>query len=320
VSEDAVLGRGAGIAAVATVMVIFGTTFVAIKIALNDLGPLAMALARFLIALVIFAPFLRRGRQGMPAWQMAAMGFLGVTLFFSLQNWGLVYTTAANASIILSAIPALTAIIGWLALGEALNARRGAGILLSMAGVAVVVGGAAGDPLHDANVIGGLARNQTLLGDLMILGAALCWALYTVLGRHVVARLAPAVVTAHTAAWGVLFLAPFALAETMTRGGLSRGVAWPSPASWAALLFLAFVASGLAFYLYLFALTRLEAGEAAVYVNLSPVVTLIAADVVLAESITVLQLLGAVLVLAGVYLTERAGRAKLPASGIMGGQ
>lgn len=299
------MGRGAGIAAVAIVMVIFGTTFVAIKIALNDLGPFTLALARFLIALLIFAPFLRRGRAGVPAWQMAAMGFLGVTLFFSLQNWGLVYTTAANASIILSAIPALTAIIGWLALGERLNARRAAGILLSMVGVAVVVGG---ERLRAAGFVAGLAGNQALLGNLLILGAALSWALYTVLGRHVVARLAPAVVTAHTAAWGVLFLTPFALGELA-----STGVAWPSAAGWTALLFLAVVASGLAFYLYLFALTRLAAGEASVYVNLSPVVTLVAAAVVLAERITALQLLGAALVLAGVYLTERTGRAKLAA-------
>lgn len=299
--------RWPGVAAVTTVMIIFGATFVAIKIALVSMGPLALAFARFLIALVLFAPFLRRGRGEVPAWQMAAMGFLGVTLFFSLQNWGLVYTTAANASIILSAIPALTAIIGWLALGETVNATRGAGILLSMAGVTVVVGG---DPLRDAGLIASLARNQTLVGDLLILGAALCWALYTVLGRHVVARLSPAVVTAHTAAWGVVFLAPFAFGEIVL-----QGVSWPSPGGWMALLFLAVVASGFAFFLYLFALTRLEAGEASVFVNLSPVVTLVAAYAILAEHITVLQLLGAALVLAGVYLTERVGRSNPPRDG-----
>lgn len=304
--EEGTPVRWPGIAAVATVMVIFGTTFVAIKIALVEMGPFTLAFARFLIALVLFVPFLRRGRgdfvelsrDGVRGWQLAAMGFLGVTLFFSLQNWALVYTTAANASIILSAIPALTAVVARVALGETVGPTRGLGILLSMAGVAVVV---TGGPPGAADVE--LARGSAVFGGLLVLGAALSWALYTVLGRRVVARLAPAVTTAHTMAWGVVFLAPLALGEMFL-----QGASWPTLKGWAALLFLAVIASGLAFFLYLFSLTRLEAGEASVYVNLSPVVTLVAARLVLTEPITWLQLVGTGLVLLGVYLTERTGR------------
>jgi drug/metabolite transporter (DMT)-like permease len=307
-----------GIAAVATVMVVFGTTFVAIKIALMEMEPLTLAFGRFLIALILFAPFLGRRREdfvepfgyaqdrlsrdGVQAWQLAAMGLLGVTLFFALQNWGLVYTSAANAAIVLSAIPALTAIVGRVALGEPVGFMRGLGILLSMAGVAVVVTGGSPGGSYPA-AVRGLGRSSNLLGDLLVLGAALCWALYTVLGRRVVARLPHAVVTAHTIAWGTLFLAPLAVGEI-----LLQGVSWPSARGWAALLFLAVAASGLAFFLYLFALTRLKAGEASVYVNLSPVVTLVAARLVLAEPITLLQLVGAALVLSGVYLSERGVR------------
>lgn len=292
--------RWPAVAAVALVMVVFGTTFVAVKIALDDMRPFTLAFARFLIALIPFAPFLRRQRQRVPAWQPAAMGFLGVTLFFSLQNWALVYTTAANAGIILSAIPAFTAVIGHLALDEALGRRRGLGILLSMVGVVVVV---MGGPPGAADVE--LARGGALLGNLLVLGAALSWALYTVLGRRVVGTWSPAVTTAHTMAWGVLFLAPLALGET-----LLQGISWPTATGWVALLFLALPASGLAFFLYLFALTRLEAGEASVYVNLSPVVTLVAARLVLTEPITWLQLVGTGLVLMGVYLTELPSRSQ----------
>lgn len=119
-----------------------------------------------------------------------------------------------------------------------------------------------------------------------------------------VTRLSPAVVTANILAWGVLFLTPLALGEMSL-----QGISWPTLRSWAALLFLAVVASGFAFFLYLFALTRLKAGEASVYVNLSPVVTLVAARLILAEDIVMLQLLGVALVLSGVYLTERSGGA-----------
>jgi drug/metabolite transporter (DMT)-like permease len=290
--------RWQGIVAVVTVMVIFGTTFAATQIVLEEMAPLTLAFARFLIALILFVPFLRRRRERTPTWRVACMGLLSVTLFFSLQNWGLLRTTSANAAIILSAIPALTAVVSWFALGETLTVWRGAGILFSIFGVAVVV---MGDSL-------GLAPRplgSTVLGDLLILGAAACWAVYTVLGRQIVRRWAPSAVTAHTIAWGTLFLAPLALGEVLV-----QGIAWPTPRAWIMLLFLALVASGLAFFLYLFALTKLEAGEASVYVNLSPVVTLIAARLVLDEPIGWLQFVGAALVLAGVYLTERGSFGK----------
>ncbi len=290
--------RWVAIAAVVVVMVVFGTTFVAIKIALTEMGPFTLAFARFLIALVPFLPFLLQKDAGVRTWQLGAMGFLGVTLFFSLQNWALVYTTAANAAIILSAIPALTAVLGHLLLGESLEPARVLGILLSMAGVGVVV---IGGPPGTAEIE--VAGGRALLGNLLVLGAAASWALYTVLGRRVVGRLSPAASTAHTMAWGVLFLTPFALGEMVV-----AGVSWPTLEGWAALLFLALIASGVAFFLYLFALTRMEAGEASLYVNLSPVVSLAAAHLILAEPITGLQLLGTGLVLLGVYLTERAGR------------
>lgn len=286
--------RWQGVLAVSTVMVIFGTTFVATEIALEEMGPLTLAFGRFFIALILFAPFLRRrGDDRAPTWRVASMGLLSVTLFFSLQNWGLLYTTSGNAAIVLSAIPALTAIVSWFALGEPLTLQRGLGILLSMVGVAVVV---MGDSL-----VGVVSPSQnTFFGDLLILAGAACWALYTVLGRQVVRQWAPSTVTAHTIAWGALFLAPLAMGEIFY-----HGIAWPTPRVWIMLLFLALIASGLAFFLYLFALTRLEAGEASVYVNLSPVVTLVAARLVLGDPIRWLQLLGAALVLAGVYLTER---------------
>ncbi|MGM0401700.1 MAG: DMT family transporter [Chloroflexota bacterium] len=293
VEETAASARWQGVLAVSAVMVIFGTTFVATEIVLEEMGPLTLAFARFLIALIVFAPFLRHRKDGKTStWRVACMGLLSVTLFFSLQNWGLLYTTSANAAIILSAIPALTAIVSRFTLGEPLTLWRGLGILLSMAGVAVVV---TGDSL-----MGVVSPSDTLLGDLLILGAAACWALYTVLGRQVVRRWAPSAVTAHTIAWGTLFLVPLGAGEVFW-----QGIAWPTPRAWIMLSFLALVASGLAFFLYLFALTRLEAGEASVYVNLSPVVTLIAARLVLGDPIRWLQILGAALVLAGVYLTER---------------
>lgn len=293
VEESTASTRWQGVLAVCAVMVIFGTTFVATEIVLEEMGPLTLAFGRFLIALVLFAPLLRHRRDGKTStWRVASMGLLSVTLFFSLQNWGLLYTTSANAAIVLSAIPALTAIVSRFTLGEPLTLQRGSGILLSMVGVAVVV--------TSDSLIGVVSPSNTLLGDLLILGAAACWALYTVLGRQVLRCWTPGAVTAHTIAWGTLFLAPLAAGEVFY-----HGIAWPTPTAWIILLFLALVASGLAFFLYLFALTKLEAGEASVYVNLSPVVTLIAARLVLGDPIRWPQLVGAALVLAGVYLTER---------------
>jgi drug/metabolite transporter (DMT)-like permease len=139
-----------------------------------------------------------------------------------------------------------------------------------------------------------------LLGNLLILAAALAWGFYTIIGREVSRKMPHIVVSAFSTLAGTVGLIPFATYECWR-----YGFGPISSQTWLAVLFLGIVASALTFVLYNYALTRLDAGEAGVYVNLAPIVTLAGAALFLGESLSASQLLGGAFVLAGVYLAGR---------------
>ncbi|UCD72648.1 MAG: DMT family transporter [Candidatus Bathyarchaeota archaeon] len=282
--------------ALVTVMTIFGLTFIAIKVALQDLGPYTLAFSRFVIATITLslAGALKGTRVDMkklPWGRLALMGLLGITLFFALQNLALTYTTASSASLILSSIPAITAIVSSLILNETISRERTASIGISILGVALVI-------------LGGPESTQSLssgmLGDLLLLLCAFLWACYTVIGRSLGGHFPYLAITLSSTTFGTLFLGPLSVYEYLTYGPMQI-----SEPTVIALLFLGLVASALAFLLYNFAVSQLEASEVAIYVNLSPVITVCAANLILHETLTLLQLVGGIVVLSSIYLAGK---------------
>jgi drug/metabolite transporter (DMT)-like permease len=277
-------------------MTIFGLTFIAIKIALRDLGPYTLAFSRFLIATAAISLFgvnkqTKMDLKRLPYTRLALMGLLGVTLFFAFQNLALKYTTASSASLILSSIPAVTAVVSSIMLNEKISRMRNMSIGVSILGVFLII---LGGPESTLSLGGGM------LGDLLILLCAFLWACYTVIGRSLSGRLPYLTITLLSTAFGTLFLGPLSLYEYLTYGPMK--ISQPTVY---ALLFLGLVASGFAFLLYNFAVSRLEASEAAIYVNLSPVITVCAANIILDETLSVLQLVGGIVVLSSLYLADK---------------
>jgi len=289
-------GRVVPSLALVCVMTIFGLTFIAIKVALLDLGPYTLAFARFIIATITLSLVGGWNRskldlKALPWSRLSLMGLLGVTLFFALQNLALTYTTASNASLILSSIPAVTAIVSSLMIGEAISRARVASIAVSIAGVSLIVlGGSKGS----------LWLGGRMIGDLLIFLCALLWACYTVISRSLAGRLPYLTITLLSTAFGTLFLTPLSVYEYATSGPMR--ISMPTAV---ALLFLGLVASALAFLLYNFAVSRLEASEATIYVNLSPLVTVCAASLILHETLSLLQLVGGIVVLSSIYLAGK---------------
>ncbi len=269
---------------------IWGTTFVATKAVLRQVPPFTLTLLRFLLATAALLPLAgrerRRGPGGPLPWRALALaGLVGGCLFFALQNLGLVHTTASKASLIMAAIPAFTAALSALTLGERIGWVRAAGVAASVLGVATIVG------------VGPAAwRGGALVGDLLIVATALAWAAYTVLGKGLQARVAPALLSTGTVGLGALFLLPFAGYEA-----LSHPLTMPTPAGWLAIGYLGLVASTLPFLLWNWALRYLDASEAAVYTNLVPLVAVASAVVLLGERLAPLQVAGGALVLVGVW-------------------
>lgn len=285
--------RLVGIAAAAGAVLIWGLTFVPTKVALAEVPPFTLAVLRFLIALAILVPLdarfgAARRYRNLPRATLMAMGFTGVALYFGFQNLGMARTSATDAGLISGSVPAVTAALSAAVLRERLGALRSAGIAASMAGVAVMVLGSS------------TAGGGSLEGDLILLGGPLSWAVYTLLSKRIGGSVPNVTLLVTTMAFGTLLLLPAAFVELAT-----AGFGPLSAEGWLSILFLGIAGSAASFFCWNAALRHLDASEAAVYINLVPLVAVLSAVLMLGEQLTIPQLLGGALVLLGVYLAGR---------------
>jgi drug/metabolite transporter (DMT)-like permease len=220
---------------------------------------------------------------------MLLFGVIGVTLYFGLLNVGLFFTGAGSAALLQAGIPAITTLLSVLFLKERVSRLQLLGISLSGAGLLLVMGNSVGK--------GG---SSPLLGNLLIAGSVLAWAIYTVQGKHLSSTFPWLVVTTASIGVGVICLLPFALGEVLWQGlphlhadGLMQ------------LLYLGGVSSALGYGLWNYGLRFLDASQAAPYFNLIPVVGLLLSVLVLHEPLTLIQVGGGVFTLLGVSLSSK---------------
>lgn len=274
---------------------IWGLTFVPSKIALAEMGPLTLAVLRFTLALAIVAAAVWRLHPG--SWQartvpwgtLALLGFTSVTLYYGFQNLGLERTSATEAGLLSGSVPALTAALSALVLKERISRLRSLGIAASIIGVAAVV------------LAGGNAESGgSVEGDLLVMVGMVAWAFYTLLNKGVGGKIPETLLLAYTMGFGTLFLLPATAVEVAI-----VGFGPVTPAGWLSVLFLGLLGSGASFFCWNTALRHLDASEAATYINLVPVITVVSAASMLGETLIPAQLLGGALVVLGVYLAGR---------------
>lgn len=279
-----------GLAALLLAVLIWASTFVLVKDVLGQIGPFALAVARFAVALVVLVPFARRRgfrlRMAVRG-RFLRFGATGVAAYFGLQNLGLVYTTAGSASLINALIPAATAVLAAVLLGERPGPRQTLGIVLSVIGVGLVV--RSGLDLGDT---------LALVGNLLILGSALSWGLYTVQGRRRAGEVPAIVLSTGSIASGTLLLLPFAIGELVVQGPPAL-----RPDGIAVIAYLGVMASAATFVLWNSALRSVSASAAGAGTNLVPVVGLGLA-VLAGEPVSGLQLFGGLLATSAVFLAQ----------------
>jgi drug/metabolite transporter (DMT)-like permease len=267
--------------------VIWGASAVASKAVLVNVPPVTLACLRVAIAFAVLRLLLARkddqpARGGAPT----LLGLTGVALFCLLQNIGLRYASAANTALINGAIPVLTALLAAAILGERLDGRRVAGLLLSSLGVATVA------------VLGtGVSAGASVVGNLLPLAGAVSFAAYAVLGRRTFASGNTLTLVAGSTRYGMLLLLPGAVLELAT-----VGIGTFTMRDLLLLLYLGVGCSALAFVLCGYGLARLDAGRGAVFGNLKSLVGVALAAALLGESLTPGHLGGGALVLLGVIL------------------
>jgi drug/metabolite transporter (DMT)-like permease len=221
------------------------------------------------------------------------MGFLGVFVHQLLQAHGLRMTTAMNTGWLIGLIPIWSALLAAVLLRERFGFWKIAGLAGGFAGALLVV--TRGD--FSARVF---ARPSTI-GDLLILLSTLNWAIYSVVGHPTIRRLGPRRATSGAMLFGSLMLVPFFLAE---RGW--RQIPRMSLTSWGALLFLAIGCSALGYLFWYGALERLEVSRVASLLYAEPLVTFLAAVLLLGERISGIVVAGGILVLGSVLISQYA--------------
>lgn len=279
-----------------TMALIWGINFSVVKFGTQVVAPLAFNGARTLLASAALCTVVavmrppRISRRDLLA--LLALGVLGNGVYQYLFVEGIARTRAGNAALMLSAAPAFVALIGRLRGVERASVRAVLGIALSMAGIGLIV-------LSSSQV--GVGQS-TVLGDLLVLGGCLTWALYTVLLKPYTERVDGVLLSAVTMVGGTVVLM-IAAAPAML------AAPWRSlPAlGWGAMAYSGLGALVLAYLFWYRGVRTIGPTRTAMYGNLQPVVALLFAWAALGEMPTAYQIVGAALILGGLLLTRSPG-------------
>ena len=249
-----------------------------------------LALVRVALGALILAPLTwRRAPAALAAAdrrRIAWMGVLGFAAAFALANWGLARSTATNAALLIVVEPVAIMLLGPVVLGERLTRREGAGAAAAVAGATLVV--LDGVPGVSAALV------PHWRGDLLLALSGVAYAAYSLLGRGVLDRHAAALVTARSILWGLAALIPLAAAEWL--GGARP--AWTAVAI-AGTLYLGVVITALGYLAWNWALARVEAPRAAIFLCVQPIVGAALGAALLGEAPGALTLAGGALIVAG---------------------
>jgi drug/metabolite transporter (DMT)-like permease len=218
---------------------------------------------------------------------LVGMGHLGV------QTVGLEYTTAANAALYVVTAPVAIALLARVFLGEGIGVCKAVGIAIALAGVLAVMG---------VDDILSFELRSHLAGDLLVLASIVMWGFFTVFGKKTSAQMGALRMTALVTLLGCLWMIPICLVELH---GQSFSLDQISGKAWLAILFLGVTCSFLATLLYFMAVERSESQKVGVYLYTIPPMTAVISCFYLGESLELNFFVGSVLVLCGVFLTER---------------
>jgi drug/metabolite transporter (DMT)-like permease len=274
---------------------LWGLAFVGIKELLNEMSPTTLTILRFAIADVCLlgvlaaVPSTRPRFERRDVWRIVVLGITGVPMYHLALNWGEQRTSASIASLIVATAPVMVALGSAAVLRERVIARRWLGIVLAFAGVAVLAAA------H--RTTGG--AGTSVAGVLVSMLAPVSWAIYSIVAKPLTERASSLQVTAAGMLVGSIALLPFISARTFREiGGLSAS-------GWAWMALLGVGSSVLGYFIFVWALARMDATKVAVFLYAVPVVALIAAWLILDEPLGASVLFAAVLVIAGVVLAQQ---------------
>jgi len=271
--------------------ILFGASVVAVRVVVQEIPPLTLAILRFgqggfllLLLLLIWArDLLRLKWRDVP--YLIILGAILFTIFPVTFNMSLRLTEASRGALMLATTPLR------------LNIRQMCGVLMTFAGVGVA--------LAERGLIF-VGTRSSLAGDVLMLVTALSAAVYGILAKRILTRYNALTITAHAMMSGTLLLVPVVFVENP-----SSVLARMHPDTVMLVLFLGIFGGAIGYFLWTFALTQLSPTQVAVYINLNPMIATLLGATLLAEQLTGIFVTSFVAVLAGVLLVNLPGRVQL---------
>jgi len=283
-------------------VILWGASFIANKIALQELSPVHLILLRAILgSLALDALLLYRGQWSDLAhlsrrdWIRIA-GLVLISVFFHqlAQMVGLQKTTAINGALLITLSPLFMFMLSTAFLGERAQWRTVLGFLMAILGAALVI---------SRGEIGVLYVDRvTIMGDLLIIVSAGGWALYSILGKGFVQKHPPLLMVALVFSLSIPILIAL---------GHYRGENFIAPLftlswqGWGAVFFLAWGCSALAYVLWYGALQKRKVSHVGIFQYIQPVVATLLGIVILHETVTWATVIGGIIVLGGVTLVTR---------------
>lgn len=272
-------------------------SYVALSKTLVLIFPLfVLAGLRFAVAALAMAAWVKRGALEAPLDARARRllfveSFFGNFLFSVCMLAGMALTSALAAGVIMAAMPAVVALLSWWWLGERITRRVAAGITCGVGGIAMV------SLSLNAQAHSDTSFGQVLLGNLALVGAVSCEAIYVVVGKKLAAEVSPKRISALINLWGLALVAPFAVWQA--RSFDFHTVDAPA---WTLLVFYSLAASVVTVWLWMTGLRHVPASQAGVFTVMLPVSTAAVGVLFLGEQFSSVQAGAYSLALAGVVL------------------
>ena len=224
--------------------------------------------------------------------RLAFLGFTGVALNQFLYLYGIRFSTAANGALLYAATPIFVLVSARVLASEQITRRKSVGVFLAFIGIAIVIFERGVD-----------FSSGYLFGNALILIAVIAWTLFTVLGKSMIVKYGALRTTAAMMLTGAIIFLPV---------GIPSALRFPfqqlSLLHWAGILYLAIGTSILGYLLWYHALSRIEAGKVAVFTNAQPVFATILSVIFLDYSITPLFVMGSILTILAISITQTSGR------------
>ena len=273
-------------------MLIWASSFIALKLAMEDIGAMTVIFGRMLIASLCFVFFIKKFTKisftKKDIKYILLMATFEPCLYFIFESYALQNTTAGQAGMITSMMPLLTAIGAGIFLKEIISRQLVLGSVLAVIGAVWL----------SLDSVSSQSAPNPMLGNFLEFLAMVCGAGYTIAIRHLSNNFSALFLTASQAFIGAIFFAPFALYEFYT---LDFN---PTDTSLYSILYLGVIVTLGGYGLFNYALSRTHASTAASYVNLIPIFTVIIAYIVLDEKLNTTQLYACFVILIGVFVTQ----------------